>query len=426
MSGKSFFRSPPAPEIVPSHGETRLRQRLTVLDIRQKKRSGSCDKGTAGGFPFLKPETDKVSKKSFFRTGDIDKEAQQLTKRIAALSPAKQAVVAQRLGIEPSPIALWNFLKDYTKLDDPIMLRVVSILDEIVPQMDQPSPTEAVSLSPQPGMKMQLKQPKSISKAQKAPKLGPISSYPFVDVRYSYSPREGDIHPEAITLGMNEFDQTFVIPGDLSASDHAIIQCFTVGIVPAMVLWPVSCSIFVNGVLVKGSGICKFPLIDVSEFGRYVSVRIVCGVEQQLFALLLRVSTFRRYRELVNMIKEVRRDNRPVTGDQRAIVIDPISGRLMRSPGKGINCRHDQCFDLKAFITRANMLRQWTCPICNMSATFEELMFNQHTADIIFRAKANTEVAFHPYADELPQTSDFDIHVIDGDDDMDLFEDGLV
>ena len=53
--------------------------------------------------------------------------------------------------------------------------------------------------------------------------------------------------------------------------------------------------------------------------------------------------------------------------------ICPITRRPIETPARGINCRHPQCFDAIPFITIAQALMQWNCPICGCSMTFDDL-----------------------------------------------------
>ena len=399
MKGFSLFQSPPAPDVGATDGATTLRQRLTVPDIRKKRRSGSCDNNPSGS-PFLKPETERAPKRSFFRR--VDPNIANVTRRLARLSPQVVEALAVRIGLEPRPDAVWEFIGDNNNSQCQEFVRLVQALDEIAPEQVAMSPEQA-SVPPPP----QAPVPVPMGRV---PRLGPISSYPFVDARYSYNAREDAICADAIPLGMSEYDHIFEVP-DLGVGERAVIQCFTVGIVPAIVSWPRSCKIYVNDVLVKAPGLCNFLLIDLTEFGSRPRVRVLCGVEQNRYALLLRVATFRSYGELVNVIKMGRQNMTPLSGAVEPIVIDPISGRLMENPGRGVNCRHDQCFDLKAYLKKANHTRVWACPLCNMSATMDELIFHDPTAQLIFNARMRQEVVPEP-APEVEDDGEFDVSVI--------------
>ena len=403
MKGFSLFQSPPAPDVGAADGATTLRQRLTVPDIRKKRRSGSCDNNPSGS-PFLKPETERAPKRSFFRR--VDQNIANVTRRLARLSPQVAEALAVRIGLEPRSDAIWEFIRDNNNSQCQAFVRLVQALDEVAPEKVAMSPEQASVPPP-------LQAPVPV-RMGRVPRLGPISSYPFVDARYSYSAREGAISAEAIPLGMSEYDHVFEVPEDLGVGERAVIQCFTVGIVPAIVSWPTSCKIYVNDVLVKATGMCNFLLIDLTEFGSRPRVRVLCGVEPYMYALLLRVATFRGYGELVNEIKMGRQNTTPLSGAAEPIVIDPISGRLMENPGRGVNCRHDQCFDLKAYLKKANHTRVWACPLCNMSATMEELIFHDPTAQLIFNARMRQEVVPEPapVLDEEAIESEFDVSVI--------------
>jgi len=51
----------------------------------------------------------------------------------------------------------------------------------------------------------------------------------------------------------------------------------------------------------------------------------------------------------------------------------PISGKVIRSSGRGVDCIHCQCFDLEAFLTRARDTGCWKCPVCGNILAFSTL-----------------------------------------------------
>lgn len=42
----------------------------------------------------------------------------------------------------------------------------------------------------------------------------------------------------------------------------------------------------------------------------------------------------------------------------------PITLQNIEYPGKGENCLHDECFDLKSYLDLCNASGNWSCPIC--------------------------------------------------------------
>lgn len=61
----------------------------------------------------------------------------------------------------------------------------------------------------------------------------------------------------------------------------------------------------------------------------------------------------------------------------------PISCRRMRTPTRGHNCKHLQCFDLEKFLFANRERSQWYCPICSLSIPFNMLELDQHQMNII-------------------------------------------
>jgi hypothetical protein len=140
--------------------------------------------------------------------------------------------------------------------------------------------------------------------------------------------------------------------------------------------------------MVKGPGVSNLALIDTHHFGSTGVLRISCAVEPTASALLIRVA---RYYKLSELVLEVKK--RSPKGDPKSqqfgtlSVLCPITGKLMKNPGKGKNCQHGQCFDLKPYMKRCTMARNWLCPICHMSATVNDLWYSYSMAECIARAR---------------------------------------
>lgn len=52
----------------------------------------------------------------------------------------------------------------------------------------------------------------------------------------------------------------------------------------------------------------------------------------------------------------------------------PITGQPIEIPSRGINCQHENCFDLYAYITTRQGLGVWNCPICGQPTPINELI----------------------------------------------------
>ena len=62
-------------------------------------------------------------------------------------------------------------------------------------------------------------------------------------------------------------------------------------------------------------------------------------------------------------------------GGQPSIVC-PLSRVPITCPGRGVNCRHSACFDLRQFLLLSVPGDASVCPICNQHLPFEELRFD--------------------------------------------------
>ena len=51
----------------------------------------------------------------------------------------------------------------------------------------------------------------------------------------------------------------------------------------------------------------------------------------------------------------------------------PITHRPIEFPGRGIDCNHFQCFDLRSYIEKSYESNQWICPVCQKQLIYENL-----------------------------------------------------
>jgi len=82
----------------------------------------------------------------------------------------------------------------------------------------------------------------------------------------------------------------------------------------------------------------------------------------------------------------------------------PISTRRMRTPSRGPNCRHLQCFDLETFLKLNRNKTHWNCPICNSVIPFNMLELDQHQMQIIqsMNTSNNNTLAATPSSNSTP------------------------
>lgn len=209
----------------------------------------------------------------------------------------------------------------------------------------------------------------------------PVNSYPFIDPRYSHSEEECSIMTSPIIIGSSQVDTSITLP-TVNESKRIIIQSFG----DNSIMWPTTLEIYANDLLIQGKTICRFGLIDVTQFSGG-KIRIVCGFEQFLYSIVIRIASYQTYDDIVQKIKS--RPNKiqlPSTNGGVCQALCPISGKIMDNPGRGINCEHAQCFDLKTYIQRSASSRQWLCPICGKPTNLDTLIYNQHLANEIAAA----------------------------------------
>lgn len=82
-------------------------------------------------------------------------------------------------------------------------------------------------------------------------------------------------------------------------------------------------------------------------------------------------------RDVNEVIEEIikTRPPAPVLPKQVITYICPFSMVPITCPGRGVNCQHPQCFDIREYLL-AQVDGNWVCPICNMPITFDDLRFD--------------------------------------------------
>ena len=61
--------------------------------------------------------------------------------------------------------------------------------------------------------------------------------------------------------------------------------------------------------------------------------------------------------------------------DEGVSYICPFSYTPITCPGRSVNCKHRQCFDLKEYIS-LQIHEEWKCPICGMSIKYDDLRYD--------------------------------------------------
>jgi hypothetical protein len=163
---------------------------------------------------------------------------------------------------------------------------------------------------------------------------------------------------------------------DIPPGFRPVVQCFKAFEARPRPSWPQSLAITVNDYLVKARGVgVRCPLIDLSNFERPLTVKIECSGTDTPFFLVVRVAEYYGRKRLLTEIFQRDPSGVATSRDQvDAAVVCPISMRPLKYPGKGKDCDHSQCFDLKTFLKYALITGQWICPVCRRELVFIDLV----------------------------------------------------
>ena len=328
------------------------RQSLRVIDISRKRRSGSCE-SIPTGRPFINP-VDRLARvrprRSFFRDVKEVTPKNGLRSTLAAVRGLTQAQafrVALSLHLNPPTYAkLQDFVSSISELDEEMIDTVNTAIAGVVRVRN-----EGVV---RPGI------------------------FEFFDYRYKSAGRED----KSFKIGDVPLDFHFPVP---ETEHHVVLQCFANG-TPPVFRWPLSLRVFVNGRYVKLPGRFMFPLIDLTAFGVGADVRIVYDVDGGMYTLMLREATFESYRDMVMKIENEKAVNDNFN-ELETSVLSPMSGKLLKHPGRGRNCKHAQCFDLLEFLKIATSTQMWACPVCRTPTYPEDLVSSAQMRRILYDMK---------------------------------------
>ena len=76
-------------------------------------------------------------------------------------------------------------------------------------------------------------------------------------------------------------------------------------------------------------------------------------------------------------------------GSYQLSLICPLGLTRMKEPGRGVECKHLQCFDLTKYIKYVRDCGKWDCPICDQKCPFESLRIDDFVLDILQNAPTN-------------------------------------
>lgn len=380
-TGKVFYRNPinPPPAnsltlVTPSLSNAP--QRITVIDLQKKRRSCTNDEGK-GSHAFLGKSTPVPSdngKKTFFRTSNQQAVCQfsQLCSQIVSSPPPIQLKLAVCLGLIPPNVnRLYSYLQSITPTDMDTINNIKMVFNDVMNGNSTSKPFLRISRPEVP----------TKENIHKTIKLGPMSSYDYFDFRFVHSEMEEHLFKAPILIGLQNFNLSFQIP-DLGPDYRVLMQSFLAQTAPPSLQWPQSLCLYSNKIIIKGPGFFTYPFIDLTDFGHHADITITCGKELKPFALLIRAAQIRTFKQMLEIIMSSGNQDTHFN-KQEAYLICPISGKLMKYPGKGKNCRHAQCFDLIKYMKFCTQFRKWSCPICHQDTPFYDLIFSKPTMDLI-------------------------------------------
>ena len=78
-----------------------------------------------------------------------------------------------------------------------------------------------------------------------------------------------------------------------------------------------------------------------------------------------------------------------VTDSLKASLVCPLSKKRIEIPARGNDCKHLDCFDLKAHLVMNDKRSEWLCPICNKAGHFEVLYIDSYFVSILTKCSAD-------------------------------------
>ena len=106
---------------------------------------------------------------------------------------------------------------------------------------------------------------------------------------------------------------------------------------------------------------------------------------------MLRYSCYQSFSQIVLNMKNEQSLQEYLQQDEISL-LSPISGKIMENPGRGKNCSHTQCFELKEYLRLGTMTQKWNCPICNMPLPPSELIYSHATKVLVDRIQSNNNI----------------------------------
>jgi len=85
----------------------------------------------------------------------------------------------------------------------------------------------------------------------------------------------------------------------------------------------------------------------------------------------------------------------------------PLSYTRLRTPCRGMQCKHITCFDATSYLQLQEQGPQWLCPLCNGPAPYSSLAVDEYAREILEQTSESEEqVTIEPDGSWRPQSSD--------------------
>lgn len=154
--------------------------------------------------------------------------------------------------------------------------------------------------------------------------------------------------------------------------------------------WPVGLEILINDKQIKASGIeLNSNFIDISEL-KPKTIKLINHVPINHINISIISAKFKSYDQIIESIGFVDMAGIGTSlGDQSTFeyhadcLFCPITGKLMKFPGRGVKCTHQQCFDIKTFLKIVNKSGRSFCPICQKRIEISELVVSKFAFDAV-------------------------------------------
>lgn len=336
------------------------RKKIVLVDLSTKKKAPTDRKDSGSTFLYPMKRYSKDSQRpSFFRSSSVfhpNVTHQSLLLAINNLSQAQAISLASSLHLSDVSVrGLINFMRSIPPSANGMLEKVDQLISTLVGTGKKSSETSSDIL------KM-------------------ILNSPLDDFRFSNSGLDF-FKVFQILPGQSPAEQIFQL-GGIENHQHIILQSFLTMVSPPMNRWPASLRIFIENFQIKPTGKNFVNIIDLSQFGKS-NIKLQYGPEISSFLIVLKVVNFHSYSEIIEQIKLKSQIEDNFDQNQMNLIC-PMTGEILKDPGRGQNCRHFCCFDLGEFLKRMNLAKQQlSCPYCNQPIAPSMLFYSHQTKALI-------------------------------------------